>query len=231
MAKKLYVPLIILGIVLAVVLSYEITSLVLLKGQPKEDEFEEPITYEDEMDDHAPENIAIQADSLKLSRISPSTRIIYQYYYTMDDKLVTDECEPPYYLIDMTRNQLEGYYSDWQLISFASDRVVLRKSINERDSEGYYIIREYEGKIAVFYDYTEAFEVAFEEAVASGKYRSEEADLYFIEFINMNKEHYLREVLDTPMTILSPEEQVKIKEGLIVYGDEELIRILENYSS
>ncbi|PKM96015.1 MAG: hypothetical protein CVU84_04245 [Firmicutes bacterium HGW-Firmicutes-1] len=231
MAKKMYVPLILLGIVLAVVLSYEITSLILLNGENKSDDFEQPVTYEDELDDKADTSMAIQADTLKLSRISPSTRIVYQYYYTMDDKLVTDECEPPYYLIDMTRNQLEAYYTDWQLISFSSDKVVLRKSINERDSKGYYIIREFEGKMAVFYDYTEAFEIAFQEAVAVGKYHSDEEALYFVEFIHMNKDHYLREILDTPINILSPEEREKLKDGILVYGDEELIRILENYSS
>lgn len=231
MSKKVYIPLIILGILLTVILSYQITSLILLNGDEKKEEYSIPETYEDETESKLEANAVIQADTIKLSRISPSTRIVYQYYYTMDDKLVTDECEPPYYLVDMTRQQLESYYTDWQLISFSTDKVVLRKSINERESKGYYIVKAYEDKIAVFYDYTEAFEIAFEDALASGKYQEYEKNLFFDEFINMNKEHYLREVLDTPINTLSQEEQDKLNEGILIYGDDELVRLLENYSS
>lgn len=231
MSKKVYIPFIVVGIILTVILSYEITSLILLTSDEKKEESNVSKIYEDETEDKLEANAVIQADTITLSRITPSTRIVYQYYYTMDDKLVTDECEPPYYLIDMTRQQLESYYTDWQLISFSAEKVILRKSINERDSKGYYIIKAYEGKIAVFYDYTEAFSVAFEEAVASGKYFENEKDIFFSEFINTNKEHYLREVLDTPLKSLSQEEQNQLNEGIIIYGDDELIRVLENYSS
>lgn len=231
MSKKVYIPLIFIGILLTVILSYQITSLILLTGDSGEEEMTVPEVYEDEVEDKLQANAVIQADTIKLTRISPSTRIVYQYYYTMDDKLVTDECEPPYYLIDMTRQQLEDYYTDWQLISFASDKVVLRKSINERESKGYYIIKAYDDKIAVFHDYTEAFDAAFEEALASGKYQEGEEALFFDEFISMNKDHYLREVIDTHIGSLSEEEQDKLNEGISVYGDEELIRLLENYTS
>lgn len=234
MSRKVYIPLIIIGILLTAILSYQITSLILLTdNKHQQEEYINAETYEDEdeIDVNLETNAVIQTEAVRLSRITPSTRIVYQYYYTLDDKLVTDECEPPYYLIDMTRQQLEGYYTDWQLISFSTDKVVLRKSINERVTEGYYIIKAYNGKIAVFYDYTEAFELAFEEAIAAGKYTENERNSFFNEFININKDHYLREVLDTPINTLSTDEQNALTNGIQVYGDDELIRILENYSS
>lgn len=232
MFKKKHIPFFIIFFLFATILSYELTSLFLTdNNNPVEDDNKHSIEYEDELETSLETNNSIKADTIQLSRITPSTKIVYQYYYLRDDRLVTDEYEPPYYLIDMTRQQLEDYYDDWQIVSFSTDKVILRKSIDERESEEYYIIKEYEGRITVFYDYREAFDIAFEEAVAAGRYNQNEKENCFIEFMSLHKEHYLREILDKPISVLTLEEQKSIKEGLIVYKEEELIRLLENYTS
>ncbi len=41
----------------------------------------------------------------------------------------------------------------------------------------------------------------------------------------------LRELTDTSINRLPKEEQEKIKKGIVVYGEEEMIKILEDYSS
>lgn len=234
MPKKVLVSFFIFFVILAGILSYEITTLFMIadddvKDQPKA----EDVVYEDDETANIDEEQTdvVPADTTQLSKITPSTRIVYQYYYTLDDKLVTDECEPPYYLIDMTRQQFEDYYKDWQLISFSTEKVVVRQSINDRNTQGYYLIRAFEGKIAVFFDYTQDFNAAFEAAVATGQYKDGEKDLYFDEFMKINKDHYLREIIDTAITVLPTEEQEKLKDGILVYGEEELIRLLENYTS
>lgn len=188
---------------------------------------EEPEDFYVEDDDAV---IAVESN-LNKAKITPSTRIVYQYYYTVDDKLVEDECEPPYYLLDMTRQDLENYYSDWQVLTFAQDKVVIRKSINDRHNQGYFIVKIFNDKITVFYNYTNDFELAFEEAVASLAYKEEQKDEYFNEFMTLNKDHYVREVLDVPIELLSDEEYRKLSLGIMVYGNEELISLLENYSS
>lgn len=234
MSKKWLVSFIAFFVILAGILSYEITTLIMMsRDDVKEQVKEEPEVYEDEelVSISTEDPDVVEVDTTQLSRITPSTRIVYQYYYTLDDKLVTDECEPPYYLIDMTRQQLEIYYKDWQLISFAPEKVVLRQSINERNTQGYYMIKEYEGIIAVFFDYTEDFNAAFEAAVAAGQYKIGEEDLYFIDFMNLHKDHYLRELVDTPVIVLPEQDQEKLHKGILVYGEEELIRLLENYTS
>lgn len=234
MSKKMLISSLIFFAILAGILSYEITTLVEISHKTENEETtgDDAAIYEDEpapSDNNVSEVVA--ADTTKPSKITPSTRIVYQYYYTLDDKLVTDECEPPYYLIDMTRQQLEEYYKDWQLISFSSTQVVLRQSINQRDTKGYFIIHEYGGKIAVFYDYTDDFSAAFEEAVALGQYKDGEENNYFEKFMAQNAEHYLREVVDTPVSVLPTSEQEKLKNGILVYGEDELIKLLESYTS
>lgn len=237
MSKKLLISSFIFFVILAGILSYEIATLVIMSRDDedvKEQLKSEAIIYED--DELANLNVVeesevIPADTTQISRITPSTRVVYQYYYTLDDRLVTDECEPPYYLIDMTRQQLEIYYNDWQLISFSPEKVVLRQSISERDTKGYYIVQDYNDNIAVFFDYTKDFTAAFEAAIATGQYKENEGSYYFDEFMSLHQDQYLREIIDTPISVLPIQEQEKLKNGILVYGEEELIRLLEDYTS
>lgn len=232
MSKKLLILSIPIFIALAVILSYQITSLFLLnQDQEKDDKYTENI-YEDEEDSY-PQGAddVVPADSITINKITPATKIVYQYYYAKDDQLISDVGEPPYYLIDMTKSQFENYFDEWELISFSSEEAVLRKSFLEKEEEKYYLIQEFDGQIAVFYDYTEDFAKAFEDAVTKGRYKLEQQDGFFNEFIRLNKDIYIKEILDIPLELLSSEEQEHIKKGFMIYGDEELIKLIENYSS
>jgi hypothetical protein len=144
----------------------------------------------------------VPVDTIKEPKIMSSTRIEYQNYYTEDDKLeVAEEVEPPYYMINLTREQVEEFYPEYQLMSFSSERVILRKVFNER-SHKYYIIKEFNDNVGVFYDY-----------------RNEEP--------NINIEDYLRDTIDMQVSGLVMEEQQKLNNGIIVYGEEELTEILK----
>lgn len=138
----------------------------------------------------------VETAMMEEDRIKPYTKIIYEYYYAIDDKLVTKETQPPYYLLDMTREEVAESYPDWQLQSFSSENVVFRKSLNEKNSTGYFTVGVYEGYVAVFYE--------------DGR---------------------LREVTQTPIASLPEAEQEKLREGISIYGEEDLIKILEDYTS
>lgn len=232
MSKKLLFLAIPIFIILAVILSYQITSLSILNRNRRNDEEYTDHVYEDDDNDY-PQGAddVIPADSMAINKITPDTKIVYQYYYEEDDQLIQDIGEPPYYLIDMTKSQFENYFDQWELISFSSQEAVLRKSFLEKEDEQYYLIREFDEQITIFYDYTEDFAKAFENAVAKGEYTLDQQDGFFNEFIHLNKDIYIKEVLDIPINLLSPEERDHIKNGFMIFGDEELVKIIENYSS
>lgn len=137
--------------------------------------------------------------AINTPRITPSTKLVYEYYYEEDGQVKVEEEVPPYFLIDMTRKDLEENYPDWQLKSFSQAEVVMRKNISGKSKERY-IIKEYDGYVAVF----------FEEPVDGVS---------------------LRELTDTPVSSLSPEEQDKLRTGINVIGEEALISALEDYES
>ncbi|GKX30087.1 hypothetical protein SH1V18_25670 [Vallitalea longa] len=147
-------------------------------------------------------NDIVSVDTVKEPKIMSSTRIEYQNYYTVDGKLeIEKEVEPPYYMINLTREQIEEFYPEYQLISFSAEKVILRTIIEDR-SDKYYIIKRYNTNIGVFHDY-----------------RGEEN--------NVNINDYLRDTIDIEVNNLVWEEQEKLNNGIIVYGEEELSEILK----
>ncbi|WP_317367944.1 BofC C-terminal domain-containing protein [uncultured Tyzzerella sp.] len=90
-------------------------------------------------------------DNITVAKITPSTKMTYEYFYKNDNITEKVEDVPPYFLIDLTRNDLEENFKDWQIKEFSSSEVVLQKVI-DGESTQHYIIGEYEGYIAVYYE-------------------------------------------------------------------------------
>lgn len=84
------------------------------------------------------------------SKITPSTKMVYQYYYPKDDVMEQQEDIPPYFLLDLTFEDMKKLYNNWQVISFSEKEVVLRKMV-EGESEQHYVVGQQDGYIAVFY--------------------------------------------------------------------------------
>lgn len=90
-------------------------------------------------------------NNIKTAKITPSTKMTYEYLYKKDNITEIVEDVPPYFLIDLTREDLEKNFKDWQIKSFSEREVVMQKSI-DAESTQHYIIGEYDGFIAVFYE-------------------------------------------------------------------------------
>ncbi len=133
------------------------------------------------------------------ARITPSTKMVYEYYYTEDGVTQTLEDVPPYFLLDMTLEDMKKVYTDWKIISFSSKEVVMRKTLEAKSNEQY-IIGEKNGYVAVYY---------------------KEAQHGII----------LHEITNTPISALPLEEQERLLEGISVIGDENLSKILSDYTS
>ncbi len=83
--------------------------------------------------------------------ITPSTKIVYHYYYSEDGRTETIEEEPPYFLVGETKEGLIQSFPEWDIESFTTAEVVMKKTIEGKSAE-YYIVGDYEGYVAVFYE-------------------------------------------------------------------------------
>lgn len=131
--------------------------------------------------------------------IDADTKMIYQYFYTKD-RVMQEKIEPsPDFLQGLDRAQLESVYNGWQLVYFSPEKVILRCRIEGKSSESY-LIGEYEGFVAVFYE-------------------------------DIQKTIHLQECTDIPLSALPEGEQVQLRDGLRVTGEENLARVLADYLS
>ena len=83
-------------------------------------------------------------------KINPSTKIIYEYYYTEDNITETYEEAPPYFLIGLNAEDLKVNYPNWEVINFSDKEVTMRTTLNSSSTQQY-IIGEYNGLLAVYY--------------------------------------------------------------------------------
>lgn len=107
--------------------------------------------------EHKQENIAsIQENeytpiSTAEEKITPSTKMVYQYYYTDDGVTEVQEDTPPYFMLDLTLSDIHKYYTTWDIVSFSPKEVVLRKTI-AGESEQRYVVGQKNGYVAVYYE-------------------------------------------------------------------------------
>ena len=87
----------------------------------------------------------------KENRISPDTKMVYQYFYT-SDRVTKEQIEPaPDFLQGLDMEQLKSIYNGWQVVLFSPETVILRCNIKGLSSETY-ILGELDGFLAVFYE-------------------------------------------------------------------------------
>ena len=132
-------------------------------------------------------------------KIKPYTKMVYQYYYPDDDITKEQEEIPPYYLLDLTMEDVQRMYEDWKVLSFSDSEVVMRRNMSGKSDERY-VVSQKDGYVAVYY---------------------EEAQNGIS----------IHEVTDTPISSLPKEEQDRLRDGITVYGNDNLCKILADYGS
>ncbi len=76
---------------------------------------------------------------------------IYEFYNEITDTTDSMKGMCPDELVGKAMTDVKDYYSDWQVIEFSPDSVLLRKIIGLKDEERY-VVGVYDGCVAVFYE-------------------------------------------------------------------------------
>lgn len=152
--KKIFWFAICLTVVTAVstfFITYTTFNKRIINQNPINDIETKTYTLNDDIKNQEQQTETAEVVAINIARITPSTKLVYEYYYEGDGETKREEEVPPYFLLDMTREDIEKKYPDWQLQSFSSSEVVMRKNIAGKVKERY-IIREYDGYVAVFFE-------------------------------------------------------------------------------
>ncbi len=143
-------------------------------------------------------SMAVPSPDLTI-RIGPETMMVYEYVYTQDGTTEVSEEKAPYFLLNMDREKLVSLFSDWEILSFSKDKVMMRKEIEGRSVQ-HYIVGIQDGFVSVFYQ-------------------------------NPVNGVRLKEMTDKPVSALSQDERERLENGVLVVGEAELIRVMEDFSS
>jgi len=126
-------------------------------------------------------------------------KIIYQYYYTKD-AITKEVTEPvPDFLEGLNRQQMQSIYNGWQIVYFSPEKVILRCSVEGKSSE-VFVLKEYEGNLAVFTE-------------------------------DIDKKMRLKELTKVPISVLPDPERQQLIEGIYVLGEENLVKLLSDFTS
>ena len=103
----------------------------------------------DECTNETEELIAMLANSTE-SKISPDAILIMKKYYTECEHTTKDLVEVPPEFVNLTRNELEEKYKDWEIENFSAREIVLLKEENGICTE-HYVLRKEDDTVVVYY--------------------------------------------------------------------------------
>lgn len=152
---------------------------------------------------YVPPPVSAPAPSPAPVLVQSSTRIVYEYVYIHDGIVETTEEIAPYFLLNADEARLRTLFEDWEVVQFSAETVVLRRELESSGIQRY-IVGVQDGYVSVFYS----------------RPHSDSGD-----------ETRLKEITNTRVSALPEDEQRRLMEGVPVNGEDELLRILQDYGS
>ena len=134
--------------------------------------------------------------------IQPSTNIIYNYYYEDGEFYESTSELAPKFLIGMNAEELKNTFANSNWkVNNFSSAEVVLQKNIAKSDKQNYVIGEKNGYVAVFY--------------------------YETNFDGLN----LKEITSTPVNSLSLEEQERLKKGIKISGNDNLLLVMQDYES
>ena len=116
-------------------------------------------------------NKIVNANS-KEEKITPNTKLVLRKYYEECGHSINEYVEMPSELINMTKDELQEQYKDWNINSFSEKEVILIKMVNDFCNE-HFILKELDGYVAIYKIDKNGKETLKEKTTISTKYLTE----------------------------------------------------------
>ena len=201
--KKIYIY-VFFGIILLVIsacLGFYIFKISQFNN-PQEQEIEEIAVKE--IKEESIENIEQQeveneiiTTSGEEKKVSPNAALILKKYFKGCKHTTKSYVEIPKELVNLTEKEVNEFYNDWTVVSFAPNEIVLQKEVEGNCNE-HYALRERDGYVAIY-------------------------------SIDERGIETLKEMTQISTQFLPESDIEKLKEGIKVYGKENLNAAIEEY--
>ena len=163
-----------------------------------------PLASDDRMENEWVEENRIENEveisetaSVEEEKTTPNTLMIFKTYYTKCQHYINNYENIDASDVNLTEEDLQEKYREWNISSFQPEQVVLEKETGEFCNE-HYRLKLVDGRIVI--------------------YQLDEKD---------NETEY--EITEITDECLTGEDIFQLKEGITVYGEENLTAVLEDY--
>ncbi len=170
---------IIISIILAICAG--IATYFIVRQNKKSETIPETNTYisekiEDECtEEYKEEQMANQnttAVSSTEEKVAANAILILKKYYTKCDHTINEYVELPKELVNLTKEQVQEKYSDWEVIGFEKGKITLYKEFDDVCGEHFKLKIE-DGKVVVYTVNNDGTETLYEKTNISSEYLTE----------------------------------------------------------
>lgn len=165
---------IIIAILLIISTIYTIYAIFNDEESYEEEEKDSKISeiIEDECTEEYIEQEETEKTSSNEEKVSTNAILILKKYYTKCEHTLNEYVELPQELVNMTEDEVKEQYSDWNLIGFSSNQIILYKEFDDVCGE-HFKLRIEDGKISVYIINEDGTESLYEKTNISSEYLTE----------------------------------------------------------
>ena len=170
---------IIISIVLAICAG--IATYFIVRQNKKSETIPETNTYisekiEDECTEEYNEGQMANQNTAEVSsteeKVAANAILILKKYYTKCDHTINEYVELPKELVNLTKEQVQEKYSDWEVIGFEKGKITLYKEFDDVCGEHFKLKIE-DGKVVVYTVNNDGTETLYEKTNISSEYLTE----------------------------------------------------------
>jgi len=109
------------------------------------------VDYEDEEVILVYEDIDVyESDNISMDRITSNTRMIYQHFDRVSGEIEILEAFAPNFMLRKNQQDIELTFSEWDVVSFTEEEVIMRREVENRISR-LYTLGIQDDFVAIFY--------------------------------------------------------------------------------
>ena len=140
-------------------------------------------------------NNVLQANSNNEEKISPNCSFTEKIYYKKCEHTISKYLELPADMVNLTREQVQTKYTDWNIEKFASNEIVLSKEVDGECGE-HYLIKDDNGKLVIYKIFEDGSQEEFEKTDISTEYLTDTDKIDIEKGIVINGKQKLNEFIE-----------------------------------
>ena len=165
---------IIVSVLLVIIIA---TITYIISSQNKEESVPESNTYISEViEDECTEEYINEQNTTSVSsteeKVAANAILILKKYYTQCDHTINEYAELPQELVNMTKEEVQAQYPDWEVIGFEQGKITLYKEFDDVCGE-HFKLRVEDGKVVVYIVNNDGTESVYEKTNISSEYLTE----------------------------------------------------------